>query len=608
MSAPGQNDIKIKDLGDKSKKAVDLIFILALFLFVACYAMKLTKPVVQTYLIINFAELISTVILLIIAFYRLFFAFVKDKKSVLMPLLALAFGTVINLAANNNAVLTAAVLMVAGMGVSADRILAAGICGNIVMILNNLTAYLCSEHVIDAETCQQRQYILLGENTFLVPRMNNYSSTDFAAHYFWMIAPYLWIRGKKITWGEIFALGGLNLLVYALTAAKTTLLCITLLIFCAVVMKIWPLIFKGTKDKESALKNGISKVFTYCCRFAYVIFAAVCIPLAALYTNSSPFFLKLNDKLHWRLSLGKRGIVEYGIHWIASGVKANGYALTDDFYNFYDCSYLNMLITGGILIFVFYMICVTAVQFKNGKYLYGAALLTVCAVSCIEEHHLAEISYNLFILLLFADLETERKLKEDTASKKKSLRTVINTCAMLACAGFIAAFGMLYYPKYKAVKELDRLDSKAGMIYGAVQRNLDGMVVDGKWGTKTSSMNSNQYGETLAKPADFSSVNGISWNEATKDPKEHSYYSFYYSAQDTGNEAMSELLINDEVKGLIGNGSAVIEYDVIKGKVYSVWFSETPGCSVISNGRRADRIGRLRADVKNVEGYSTGKV
>ena len=72
--------------------------------------------------------------------------------------------------------------------------------------------------------------------------------------------------------------------------------------------------------------------------------------------------------------------------------------------------------------------------------------------------------------------------------------------------------------------------------------------------------------------------------------------------------AERDILINDEVKSLIGDGSVVIEYDVVKGKVYSVWYSETPGCYVIPGGRRTDRAGRFRTDVKNVEGYSTGKV
>ena len=95
-----------------------------------------------------------------------------------------------------------------------------------------------------------------------------------------------------------------------------------------------------------------------------------------------------------------------------------------------------------------------------------------------------------------------------------------------------------------------------------------------------------------------------------KDPKEHAFYSVSYDTSYAGSDEKSivDILINDEVKSLIGDGSIVIEYDVVKGKVYSVWYSETPGCYVIPGGRRTDRAGRFRTDVKNVEGYSTGKV
>ena len=63
---------------------------------------------------------------------------------------------------------------------------------------------------------------------------------------------------------------------------------------------------------------------------------------------------------------------------------------------------------------------------------------------------------------------------------------------------------------------------------------------------------------------------------------------------------------SDEVNGLIGSGSAIIEYDVITGKVYAVWYSESSYCYEIPYGRQSDRAGRLRDDSLAVEGYSTG--
>ena len=56
---------------------------------------------------------------------------------------------------------------------------------------------------------------------------------------------------------------------------------------------------------------------------------------------------------------------------------------------------------------------------------------------------------------------------------------------------------------------------------------------------------------------------------------------------------------------MIGDGSVVIEYDVITGKLYSIWFAESSGCYAISGGRNTDRVERLRENVIP-EGYYAG--
>ena len=605
MSGSGQNSINITDLGKKTKKAVDIIFIIEIFLFIACYACKLT----MTYLpVMDYIYIGSTIVMSIVALYRVFFAYFEDRKKVVLPLLAIIFGAVFNLVTGNNIVLLAATAAVAGMGVSADKILTAGICGNLVMIANNAYMSLMSSYGVFVVDNQERQYLLLGDNTFFVSKMNNFSSTDFAAHYFWIIAPYLWVRGKKISWGELFGLAGLNIFIYTMTAAKTALICIFILIFCAFVMKIWPLISKSKGTYAEGKENIFTKIIDICVKYSYVILSAVCILFSALFTVSSPFMMMLNDLLHRRLSLAKRGILEHGIHLFASGVENYGMSSSaDGFYNFLDCSYLNLLIIYGALVLVFYLLSMTAIQIKHKKYLYGAVILAICALSCVEEHHLCELPYNMFMLILFADFEVDKKVNPVAENKKININNILNISSIGLCAIFLGLSVMNYYPKYKAIKELDRLDARAGEIYNAVQANIDGLVADGTWSEMTSSMESYDYGQKLSKPEYFADVTGVSWYEVNLDSKKHSYYSVSYDSQGSLSSALiTDLLVSDDVKALIGNGSIVIEYDVITGKLYSVWYSETPGCIVIEDGRRADRAGRLRADVISVEGYYTG--
>ena len=157
------------------------------------------------------------------------------------------------------------------------------------------------------------------------------------------------------------------------------------------------------------------------------------------------------------------------------------------------------------------------------------------------------------------------------------------------------------------MKECDRLDARASEIYLAVQENIDVLTAEGVWQEKTSLMNSNQYGDLITvEPYDFRYIAGMKWSDANKDPKAHSYYSVTFDPADNEDScSVIELLITDDIMALIGNGSAVIEYDVITGKVYSVWYSEEPGCHVIVTGRLQDRADRLRMK-EGMEGYSTG--
>lgn len=604
-----QVDDKIKNNTIAISRVVDVAYLTILFFFMACNALRLVR---RTFIDVNIPYITCFIGLAIIALIRLFLAYLQDRKKVLLPVIALLLAVMITMLSGNGTVLHIVLAAIGGMGVNADHILTAGIAGNVVMIMNNFFMTLFSKPDIFEVEYQDRHFMLLGNNTLFVTKMNNFSSTDFASHYFWIIAAYLWIRGKKITWGEVFALGALDILVYSLTASKTTLLCIGLLVVCAFFMKLKE-IYKGHigsgKDSSNNAGKLISKIFVFCCRYSYLIFAAVCILLAVLFTCSSPFFLRLNDELHWRLSLGHRAIAEYGIHWITPDIPIYGMSSSvDGFYNFLDCSYIAILLRNGILALVLYLSFVTSIQYRHKKYIYGVVILAVCALSCVEEHHLSELPYNFFLLLVFADLNADRKTEESVVGQKKAFRNAINGVSFLLCGCFMAASIAIYYPMYKSVKNLDRLDNRALEIYNAVQENLDAMTADGSWQQATASMSSDMYGDKLHMPDDYETVTGDSWNDVTSDPKTHSYYSIYYSAQesDASADPILELLITDDVKDLVGNGSIIIEYDVISGDLYSVWYAEAPGCYVIEDGRRSDRAGRFRSDVKLVEGYSTG--
>lgn len=615
----GSIAVKVNDAGKKTKYYADKVYLYGLVFFLASQACALTSTVSEPFYNVLFYA--GTVLLVIAGIYRIFFTLFDDLKTGMAALAAVLLGlayfiySACTVYSDEALIFLIVTVAIAGaVKVNADHILTAGIIGNAVMIINNIYVSIIRTDGVFDNLYSHNDFLWFGKNEFYFHRMNNRSSTDWAAHYFWVIIAYLWIRGKKLTWGEVFAVGCLDILVYALTGSNTSLICITLAWFAAIVFKLDLMRKKHSANgsneagrKDNAFILSVRKIIGFCSKYSFVILALLMVLLTVMYNIGNPFFYRLNLILHERLALGQRGMIENGVHLFASGIEVYGnFSIVDDFYNFMDSSYLSVLVRMGIVPFVFYLGSMTAVQIKHKKYLFGAVLLAVCALSCFEEHHMAEVPYNFFVLLLFADFD-KVKTGDEAALVKKNKNLIGIIAPVILGVVFIASAVYISYPRYKAMKECDRLDARASEIYRAVQDNLDVLTADGIWQEQTSLMNSSQYGEMITdEPYDYRYVTGKKWSDANKDPKAHSYYAVTFDPGDNKDScSIIELLITDDVRTLIGNGSAVIEYDVITGKVYSVWFSETPGCHVIMTGRLQDRADRLRMK-EGIEGYSTG--
>ncbi len=620
MSDTQGTAVRINAVGNKTKFYADRVYLYGLVFFLASQACILTNsvPVIFYYLLFY----TGAVLLTAAAIYRLFFAFFTDrKKAIPAAVIMLFFAAYFVYSARIIGITDSLSFLVTGLaiagaiGVKADHILITGIIGNLVMMLNNIYMSFVRSDDLTVNLYTFNDFLYFGDDQFYFHRLNNRSSTDWASHYFWIVVAYLWIRGRKITWGELMAAGALDILVYSLTGSNTSLICISLALFIAVIFKLY-LTLENRSGKRSApeqkgfsLMSAGKKFIEYCVKYSFVILAAVMILLSLLYDIGVPFLYRLDHITHNRLVLGQRGLTEQGVHLFTAGVPIYGNLSTiDNFYNFVDCSYISILVKLGIIPFVIYLCSMTVVQIRHKKYLYGAMLLAVCALSCVEEHHLAEIPYNFFILMMFADIDiskTDNKAEE--AVKKKKTNVLLNLAPFMLCVVFLISAVWVNYPRFKARKECDRLDMKAAAIYDSVKKNMNDAVKSGQWQQQTSLMNSDQYGDVLCdQPYDFTFVTGKKWSDMNKDPKAHSYYSVTYDVKDgDGSYDVLGLLISDETKALIGDGSIVIEYDAADGSLYSVWYSEKDGCHAITDGRLSDRLGRLSLK-DGMEGYSTG--
>ena len=397
---------KINDVGDKTKKIADIVYLFGLVFFLVSQACGGSRLVYVDF--VKIFLMVGSVVLFITGFYRIFFTIFKNWKLGVLSLAVIVFGFVYSgIVPDATEFSIIAFAIVGAIGVCADYILYVGIAANFFLIINNIfmTVFGNADNAVD--NMGSNDFFYLGDNKFFFPIMNNCSSTDFASHYFWMLAAYLWIRAKKITWGEIFAIGALDVLIYSFTGSNTTLIGITLLLAFAVFLKIWVML-KNNKLFSSESKNplktcasGINNFLAFCFRYSFVVFAAFSIALAMLYNVGNPILYRLNGMLHLRVSLGHKTFSEYGVHLFAPEIPIYGaYSSADGYYNFLDCSYIVLLLLNGILPLLFYLLSMTVVQLRQKKYYLGIAILAVCALVCIEEHHLSELPSNFFLLLL----------------------------------------------------------------------------------------------------------------------------------------------------------------------------------------------------------------
>ena len=594
-------------LYDKTKRYIDIAYRSGLIFYMAFIAMSFTRFYV--FQVTFTLQILGTILLIISAVYKVFFEFFRNWKKASLALLIIVSSFIFYFKVPNCELFPITAMAIVGaIGIMSDHVLIVGIIGNVIMIINNILVTATTTEPF----LQTRDFFYLGNNVFYLSQFNNFSCTDMGAHYLWIIAAYLWIRSNKLTWGEWFALVIFDCFLYSITGSNTSFLSIALALLCALLLKIKIVCLNKKAERnvfESEFLKKIKSLFAIFSKGSFLVIAVICITLSALYDNSSSFFQLLNRVTNQRFSLAYRALNEYGVHLFASNVPSYGInGSADGFYNFVDCSYMNILIRYGIVLLVFFLAAMTFIQVKHKKYIYGSCILTVLAISCVEEHHLVELPYNFFLIMLLSDINSDEKTDYRmliNKKKKNNTALLVSIVSFVICVAFTVATICINLPRLRAIKELNRLDGKAGDIYTLIQSNIDTNKANGQWDIAVSSMSSYEYGDVLSQPSDSATIIGTKWADAVGNPKKHAFYSVKYDPSIEVDCDVLNLMISDEVKEIVGSGRLVIEYDVMAGKVYSVWFSETSGCVTIEGGRDENRVERLKDDVLR-EGYYAG--
>ena len=135
------------------------------------------------------------------------------------------------------------------------------------------------------------------------------------------------------------------------------------------------------------------------------LLAFVSILFTYLYSDGNAVWEKMDGTLLARFKLGKQAFEDYGLKLFGQKIPMNGNGgtlnLVDEYF-FLDCSYVNILLTWGAILFLIVMILFIYSCKKNRKDLHFQYAIALIAVNCMIAHHLMDVAYNPFVLAIAA--------------------------------------------------------------------------------------------------------------------------------------------------------------------------------------------------------------
>ncbi len=243
--------------------------------------------------------------------------------------------------------------------------------------------------------------------------------TDFAAHIFFLVLVYYYIRSDKLKWFEYVIT--LCLVVFVFLASRGKLDSIS--IIATVLVFLTGNLITGNKRTKQIVQYGWISMWRTIIPVFMPLCAIVMLVLTYLYKEDVDWMRKLDKFLTFRLSVGNRTIVESGFELFGKKVLLLGnggsvYMPASTDYNFTDCSYLYILVASGIAILMITLIAYIYGCMRNIDDLYLLYVIAIISINCMIAHHLQDISYNPFMFMITAFVVSKVKEKDGYVGSK----------------------------------------------------------------------------------------------------------------------------------------------------------------------------------------------
>lgn len=255
--------------------------------------------------------------------------------------------------------------------------------------------------------------------------------TDFAARLFYLLVIF-WVLYDKVSPVVTMALAvTFSWFGYYYCNAKCST--ITLICFLLAIAYYYLAERATLNGKKAVLVNVIDRLMVW----SVPVFAAVMLCLTAKFDKDIFWLNRMDSLLTNRLSLGHRGIENYGFSLFGTAfeqIGGGGTVAQRIGYNFIDSTYILTALRYGIIVLgAFLAINVVlggkALARHNRRLLIA---LAVIGLHSIVEHHMPEINYDIFMILPFTAIGDARTEKKKSAESRQAFKRILVAAVVMA--------------------------------------------------------------------------------------------------------------------------------------------------------------------------------
>ena len=228
--------------------------------------------------------------------------------------------------------------------------------------------------------------------------------TYLANYFFHLLIVWVALRKKEITVLSTAVILIINYLIYHFTDTRAAFYMVFMLLFVLWIHRLFPRFFR---------LRWVKRLFVG----AAAVLAIVAIGLSAFYIGGNPFFEFMNRLMNGRLWLAFCAIREYGISLFGTVTEWNVSTLstvTDKPYFYVDSSYVNIMLSYGVVFLILIVIGFTFLEKRNIRKkndLFCIAVLMLL-VHSFSDPQLLDFRFDPFLLMLFDACFNVREKKQ----------------------------------------------------------------------------------------------------------------------------------------------------------------------------------------------------